>query len=225
MDTSRSWTTEAPALSALWDLALHTSPSSCSSAPFTISFIKNQQMQIQASQSFGSYSSKLKKREKGLQEPLIRVHPKGNQSWIVIGRTDADTGAPILWPPDVKSWLTGKDPDAGKDWGQEEKGVTEEGWMASSAQWTWVWANSGRWWRTRKPGVLLSKGLQRAGHELATKQQLCSLDSVAKSDSTGAQYLWLRSKWGQSCGTEPLSLWNLTLTTRVSVRIEFNCKI
>ena len=51
------------------------------------------------------------------------VHPKGNQSWIFIGRTDAE--APILWPPDVKSWLIGKHPDAGKDWGQEEKGTTE----------------------------------------------------------------------------------------------------
>ena len=52
------------------------------------------------------------------------VHPKGNQSWIFIGRTDAE--APVLWPPDSKSQLTGKDPDAGKDWGQEEKGTTED---------------------------------------------------------------------------------------------------
>ena len=54
------------------------------------------------------------------------VHPKGNQSWIFIGRTDAETEAPILWPPAVKSWLIGKDPDAGKDWKQEEKGMTED---------------------------------------------------------------------------------------------------
>ena len=54
------------------------------------------------------------------------VHPKGNQSWIFIGRTDAEAEAPILWPPDAKNWLTGKDPDAGKDWGQEEKGTTED---------------------------------------------------------------------------------------------------
>ena len=51
------------------------------------------------------------------------VHPKGNQSWIFIGRTDAETEAPILWPPDTKNW---KDPDAGKDWRQEEKGMTED---------------------------------------------------------------------------------------------------
>ena len=54
------------------------------------------------------------------------AHPKGNQSWIFIGRTDAEAEAPILWPPDVKNWLTGKDPDAGRDWGQEEKGTTKD---------------------------------------------------------------------------------------------------
>ena len=53
------------------------------------------------------------------------VNPKGNQSWIFIGMTDAEAEAPILWPPDTKSWLIGKDPDAGKDWRQKEKGMTE----------------------------------------------------------------------------------------------------
>ena len=54
------------------------------------------------------------------------VHPKGNQSWIFIGRTDAEAETPIIWPPDANSQLSGKDPDAGKDWGQEEKGVAED---------------------------------------------------------------------------------------------------
>ena len=54
------------------------------------------------------------------------VHPKGNQSWIFTGRIDAEAETPILWPPDVKSWLTGKDPYVGKDWRQEEKGMTED---------------------------------------------------------------------------------------------------
>ena len=54
------------------------------------------------------------------------VHPKGNQSWIFIGRTDAEAETPILWPPDTKSWLIWKDPDVGKDWRQEEKGTTED---------------------------------------------------------------------------------------------------
>ena len=54
------------------------------------------------------------------------VHPKGNRSWIFIGRTDAEAETLILWPPDSKNWLTGKDPDAGKEWKQEEKGMTED---------------------------------------------------------------------------------------------------
>ena len=55
------------------------------------------------------------------------VHPKGDQSWVFIGRTDVEAETPILWPPDVKSWIIWKDPDAGKDWGQEKKGTTEDG--------------------------------------------------------------------------------------------------
>ena len=54
------------------------------------------------------------------------VHPKGNQFWIFIGRTDAEAEIPILWAPDMKDWLIGKDPEAGKDWMQEEKGTTED---------------------------------------------------------------------------------------------------
>ena len=54
------------------------------------------------------------------------VHPKGDQSWVFIGRTDVEAEMPILWPPDAKSWLLGKDPEAGKDWRQEEKGTTED---------------------------------------------------------------------------------------------------
>ena len=69
--------------------------------------------------------------EKTFESPLdckeIKpVHPKGNQSWIFIGRTDAKAETPILWPPDAKNWLIGKDPDARKDWRQEEKGATED---------------------------------------------------------------------------------------------------
>ena len=59
-------------------------------------------------------------------QEIKQVNPKGNQSLIFIGRTDAEVEAPILWPSDAKSWPTGKDPDAGKDWGQEERGVTED---------------------------------------------------------------------------------------------------
>ena len=69
--------------------------------------------------------------EKTLESPLDckeikQVNPKGNQSWIFIGRTDAKAETPIVWPPDAKNWLIWKDPDAGKDWGREEKGMTED---------------------------------------------------------------------------------------------------
>ena len=78
------------------------------------------------------------------------VNPKGNQSWIFIGRTDAETEASILWSPDVKNWLIWKDADAGKDWRQDKEGMIEDknGWMASLTQWTWVWASSRSWWWT-----------------------------------------------------------------------------
>ena len=114
--------------------------------------------------------------EKTLESPLDckeiqPVHSKGDQSWIFIGRTDAEAEIPILWPPDVKNWLIGTDPDAEKDWRQKEKGMTEDwdGWMASPTQWTWVWLNSGSWWWIGRPGVLQSMGSQRVGHDWATE--------------------------------------------------------
>ena len=95
--------------------------------------------------------------EKTLESPLDckeiqPVHPEGNQSWIFIGKTDVEAETPLLWPPDTKkSWLIWKDPDAGKDWRQEEKGTRWldggwDGWMAALTQWTWVWVNSRSWW-------------------------------------------------------------------------------
>ena len=112
--------------------------------------------------------------EKTLESPLDSkeikpIHPKGNQPWIFIEKTDAD--APILWPPDAKSQLTGKDPDAGKDRGQEEREMTEDemvGW--------YHWLNehefeqTGRWWRTGKAGVLQSMGSPKVGYNLVTEQ-------------------------------------------------------
>ena len=99
---------------------------------------------------------------KTLESPLESkeikpVNPKGNQPWIFTGRTDAEAEAPIIWLPDEKSQLIGKDSDDGKDW-REENGTTEDedGWMASPTQWTWVWAN--RWWRTGKADMVLSMG-------------------------------------------------------------------
>ena len=120
--------------------------------------------------------------ERTLESPLDckeikSVKPKGNQPWILIGRTDAKAETLILWPPDVNSRLTGKDPDAGKDWRQEEKGMIRgwDSWMASLTQWTRVWASSRRWWRTGKPGMLQSTGSQRVRHDQATEQQHLSM--------------------------------------------------
>ena len=104
------------------------------------------------------------------------ISPKGNKHWIFIGRTDAEAEAPILWPLDAKSWLIRKDPDAGKDWRQEEKGITGwYGWMAAPTQWTWVWASARRQWRTGKPGMLQSMGSQRVRQDWATEQQIILL--------------------------------------------------
>ena len=114
--------------------------------------------------------------EKTLESPLDckeiqPVHPKGHQSWVFIGRTEVEAETSILWLPDAKSWLTWKDPDAGKDWGQEEKGTDRggDGWMASLTQWTWVWVSSRSWWWTGRPGVLRFMGSQRVRHGWATE--------------------------------------------------------
>ena len=114
--------------------------------------------------------------EKTLESPLDckeiqPVHPKGDQSWVFTGRTDVEAGTSILWPPDAKSWLIWKDPDAGKDWRQEEKGMTEDKMVgvASPTQWTWVWVDSRSWWWTGRPGVLWFMGLPRVGHDWVTE--------------------------------------------------------
>ena len=114
--------------------------------------------------------------EKTLESPLDwkeiqSIHPTGDQSWIFIGKTDAEAEIPIVWPPDGKNWLIGKDPDAGKDWRQEE-GMTEDemvGWH--------YWLNEQEFEQTLgdgegqgKPGVLQSMGLQRVGNDWVIEQ-------------------------------------------------------
>ena len=103
--------------------------------------------------------------EKTLESPfdskeIQPVHRKGNQSWIIIGRTVAEAEAPILWPPDLKNWLIGKDPDAGKDWRWEEMGMTED----EMAGWH-HWLKGHEFESTPEVGVLQSMGLQRVGHD------------------------------------------------------------
>ena len=99
--------------------------------------------------------------EKTLESPLDckeiqPVHPKGNQSWIFIGRTDVEAETPILWPPDGKNWLIGKDTDDGKDWRREEKRTTEDEMVGLYHRLNGheFKQASGAWWWTGKPGVL-----------------------------------------------------------------------
>ena len=122
--------------------------------------------------------------EKTLESPLDckeiqPVHPKWNQSWIFIGRIDAEAETPILWPPDAKNWLILKDPDTGKDWRQEEKG-RQRMWQldAITDSMAWVWVNSRSWWWIRKPGVLLSMGSQRVGHDWVTELNWTAFNAI-----------------------------------------------
>ena len=105
--------------------------------------------------------------EKTLESPLgcteiQPVHSEGDQPWLFFGRNDAKAETPVLWPPRAKSWLIGKDPDAGRDLGAggEGDGKGWDGWMASLTRWTWVWVNSGSWCWTGRPGVLQFMGSQ-----------------------------------------------------------------
>ena len=110
---------------------------------------------IKKAEHWRSDAFKLVVREYSSEYLLLQGHPKRNQPWIFIGRTDAEAEAPIVWPFDVKGWLTGK------DWYWERLRARGEGnnrrwdgWMASPTQWTkWVWVKSGSWWWTGRPGL------------------------------------------------------------------------
>ena len=111
--------------------------------------------------------------EKTLESPLDckeiqQVSPKGNQSWTLIGRTDAEAETPILWPPGAKSRVMEKTLMLGKIESGRRRGRGWDGWMASPTRWTWVGVSSGSWWWTAKPGVHASMGSQRVGHDWAT---------------------------------------------------------
>ena len=91
----------------------------------------------------------------------------------------------ILWPPHAKSWLTGKDPDAGRDWGAGGEGDDRgwDGWMASPTRWKWVWVNSGSWWWTGRPGVLRFMGSQRVRYNGVTELNWSYIRSCTTYDS------------------------------------------
>ena len=130
--------------------------------------------------------------EKTLESPLDfkeiqPVHSKGDQSWIFIGRTDAEADTPILWPPDAKNWLTGEDPNAGKIEGRRRRDDRGwNGWMTSPTQWTWVWVSSGSWWWTGKPGVLQSTGSQSVGRDWATELMCTCTCAHTQTDTTSS---------------------------------------
>ena len=110
--------------------------------------------------------------EKTLESPLDckeiqPVDPKGNQSWIFIGRTDDEAETPILWPPDAKNWLTGKDPDAGQDW-RQEKGMTEDE-MVEDITESMDMSLSKLWVLVKDSEVLQSVVLQRVRHDWVTE--------------------------------------------------------
>ena len=114
--------------------------------------------------------------EKTLESPLDckeiqQVHPKGDQSWVFIGRTVVKAETPIICPPHVRSWLILKRPWCWERLraGGEGDDRGWDGWMALPTQWTWVWVSSGSWWWTGRPGVLWSIGLERVGHNWATE--------------------------------------------------------
>ena len=98
------------------------------------------------------------------------IHFEGDQPWDFFGRNDAKAETPVLWPPHAKSWLTRKDFDAGRDWGQEEKGTSEDE-MGGWHHWLdgCVWMNSGSWWWIGRPGVLQFMGSQKVRHAWATE--------------------------------------------------------
>ena len=136
--------------------------------------------------------------EKTLESPLdckIKpINPKGNQSWMYIGRTGAEAEVPMLWPPDAELTLWKR------PWCWERlRAVGEgdnrgDGWMASQTQWTWVWASSRRWWRTGKPGLLQSMRSQRVRQDLTNQLLHTKTWSGAHSDSGGDV---LSSYWAQ----------------------------
>ena len=155
--------------------------------------------------------------EKTLESPLDRkaikpVNPKGSQPWIFIGRTEA--AAPLLWPPDVKSTLTGKDPDAGKDWRQERRMTEDE--MVGWHHWLvdMSLGNLQEVVKDRVPGMLWSTGSQRVRHNWVTEQSVLNLVPFSPSwqcfcqhnfhkDLVGFQFIWF---WFAKCHTATFTI-------------------
>ena len=137
--------------------------------------------------------------EKTLESPLDckeiqPVHPKGDQSWVFTGRTDVEAETPILWPPDVKSWLIWKDRDAEKHWGQEEKRTGEDemvGWHHRLTEYECVSSGSWRW--TGRPEMLQSMGSQRVRHNWMTELNWTEITILSSFEIYIWKYLCFRT--------------------------------
>ena len=176
--------------------------------------------------------------EKTLESPLDckkiqPILPKGNQSWIFIGKTDAKAETPILWPPDTKlthlkrPWCW----ERLKAGGEGDNGGWD-GWMASLTWWTWIWASSWTWWRTGKPGMLQSIGLQRVRHdwvtELSWTPSMCVLvrfssEMFREGNGTSLQYSCLENPrdggawWAAVYGVTQSQTWMKWLSSSSSI--------
>ena len=126
------------------------------------------------------------------------VNPKGNQSWIFTGSTDAEAQAPIFWPPDKKSWLVKKRPWCWERLKARGEGDNRgwDGWMASPTRWTWVWASSRIWLGVGKPGMLQSLQSLRIRYNWVTEQQMSYLGSF-KSSKIVSSLSGIPSAWGK----------------------------
>ena len=148
--------------------------------------------------------------EKTLESPLDckeiqSVHPKGNQSWIFIGRTDVEAETPILWPPDNEELTHWKGP---RCWerlklGGEGDNRGWDGWMASPTQWTWVSVSSGSWWWTERPSMLQSMGVAKNQTQLSDWTELNHLLQVRMASS---KYLQIINARGAVEKREPSNL-------------------
>ena len=143
--------------------------------------------------------------EKTLESPLDYkeiqpVHPKGHQSWVFIGRTDAEVETPILWSPDVKSWLIGEDPDAGKHWRLEEKGTTEDEVVAARLLCPWGFSRQEYWngLPCPPPGVLPNPGTEPRSPALQADSSSCDPPGKPKNTGVGTQSCSLGSSQPRS---------------------------
>ena len=169
----------------------------------------------------------------GLQE-IKPVHPKGNQSWIFIGKTDAKAEAPILWPPDVKNWPIGGKKKELTHWkrpccwercllkaGGEGDKRGWGGWMASPTWWTWVWTSSGSWWWTGKPGLLAqSMESQRVGHDWVTElnwdfERRIRMKGKEKNAEKRCVGLFPQGRWRKRKKKRRILAWTWVVTMKV----------